>query len=663
MERRRLAVVLAGIVLVGGAIVALRVANDEPGASATPPAPPVPTSLRSFSAEGVLAPVHGAKPARPKAVVLTQGPRRLQVAWGAAVPGGVTPKGAAGYDVGWVVGSSDHDMLVAQPYAELDDLPPGQAVRVSVRTVDAFGQRSAPLTAVAHALPDPPAGADNALVDDFTGPRVPDPARWQIATSDNCAQAGGADGRLQILTQCGQSPVTLRSRAPLRLRSQASGELGRFTIDTDAPGESGELDIDLVPGPVTMIDGSPNDPLISTKPDVAAIDPNLPPDTIRVRIAATVDSDSGVPGDTVQVTAGQGTPVAPAVNRQDQALPRPQDGISVRWDVVLRNDGIVVLRNGVAVGGGNVVPKWTEATPLVEFSGPSLAQQNEDVNMIGMGGAPTKATPLVAGPALSLGAFPIVTPGSANKAIVSTDTGPGSALLRLTVLASPNDPSAQVTINGAAPKFSVQLGGKTYAASVAVPGTKLLSQVRYPLVARIPAGPLAAAGAGPLPLVVVLDAPHDYPAQLSVLSADLDIVPGDKADHTPTDAATPSLSAQPPQLAGLSAQILDASGNPPPQGKPFPRGRGVLAVTMDGVATQRTTGELAGLAGIEVWLDNKELVTVPTAVDGPGIDGTWQISINTAAQAAGAHMLDIRAFGTAHGVPFGETFVSYQLGK
>ncbi|HEY3752267.1 MAG TPA: fibronectin type III domain-containing protein [Pseudonocardiaceae bacterium] len=665
MERRRMAVVLAGLVLVGGGVIALRLGGGTAHEAVPPPPPPVPTSVKPFSAEGVLAPTPDHRPGAPIGLRVIPGPRRLQLRWGSAVPQALDPVGAVGYDVRWGIGPVlDHDLLVVEPFAELDDLRPNQQVRVQVRTVDQFGQRSTPVTTTGAAQSDAAAGPDNALVDDFAGDQVPDPTHWELG--NQCAQASGgaANDRLVVLNNCGQSSATLRSRVPFLLRPRAGalhGELGRFTIDTDSPGEDGEMDIDLVPGPVTMIDGSSNDSLVTTKPGTAAVDGDLPPGTIRVRIVANVDPDSDAPTDVVQVSAGPHTPTVPIAARTLHPIPRPYIGMSVRWDVVLRTDGVEVLRNGVLVAGANVVPTWTTATPLIEFGGPSLDQQRDDVSMVGYGGAPTKTPPLIAAPGLLAGGFPIVTPGASAKAITSKDDGPGSGLLRMTVLASPNNPTALVTVNGRDPKFAVKLGDRTYTLVPAVPGTPLLAGVRYPLVARIPASALT--GQQDLPVNLVADAPASYPDQLTVDSIDLDITPGPGTEAVTSRVAGPGLTTTPPQLAAISTDVLNASGNVPTSGKPLPRGRAVLEVTMDGAGTQRATGQLAGLAGFEVWLDNVELVAVSTDKDGPGIAGTWQIAFDTGSQSAGPHNIDVRAYSTQRGPSFGETFTSYQLGQ
>jgi hypothetical protein len=679
MERRRLAVVLAGVVLVGGAVVALRLTGGTPDPTATPLPPPLPTVVKPFSAQGVIAPTPGAKPPAPARLVLTPGPHRLQVAWGSALPGGHDPQGAVGYDVSWGAGDSpDHDRLVAEPVTELDGLAPGQDTHVEVRSIDSFGQRSAPATVTGRAVGDAPAAEDDALVDHFDGPGAPDPRSWRLAGSSQCAQAsrgsGDDDRRMEIIGECGHSSVTLRSRAPFRLDPSAAattGELGRVTVDTDAPGETGELDIDLVPGPVDLLDGSPNDPVLANPTNTAVVDNYLPPGTVRVRIGASVDDGTNQPSDLVQVVVGPGTPFVPPVGTVANAIPQPRDGLSVRWDVVLRKDGIRVLRDGVDVGGGNAVPKWTSATALLEFTGQAAGQLHAGVSLIGFGGAPTTAPALVAGPTLRDSTSVAVVPGSAKGAVAGSPTEPGSGQLRLTAVVAPVSATSVLTVHGVTPTFQVLIGSHVLAAVPAVAGTRLLPQVRYPLVATIPPDVLAQAMAGPsrtLPIALTMDAPANYPAQVELMQSDLEVTPGPatRAATTagPGGTAT-ALTPVPPQLAVLSTRVLDASGLPVPPGRPLPRGRAVLDVTLDGLAAQRATStrQVVGLAGFEVWLDGTELVAVPTAADGPGIGGDWQVAFDPGRLTNGRHTIDIRGFATQHSTSFAETFTSFQLGS
>jgi hypothetical protein len=659
MERRRLAVVLAGLVLVGGAVTALRLVGGTPDVHATPPPPPMPTVIKPFSATGVLAPTPGPKPDSPGKLVLTPGPHRLLVTWGPDL------RGATGYDVRWGTGALTNERLVAESAIELDGLATDRNTDIQVRSVDEFGQRSTPATATGRARPDGPPGADNTLVDHFDGAQVPDPRLWRLASPNNCAQAlrgTGQDGqRMVLLSECDRASATLRARAPFNLDPTApGGELGRFTIDTDVPGESGELAIDLVPGLVDTVDGSPNDPVVATAPNVAVTDQFLPPGTVRVRIAADIRADTNQARTTVEVAAGPNTPAVPVVGRPLSALPTPRIGVSVRWDVILRTDGVEVLRDGVPVAGGNVVPQWRSATALAEFTGSTFGQLHAGVSLIGFGGAPTTPPPVAAGPTIHTNNFVNPAPGAGQGVTASTDTGPGSAQLRVTVTASPNTSASPVTVNGAVPNFQVEIGNQIYPAVPAVPGTALLPQVRFPLVAQIPASVLTDHD---VVIAMSMDVPSHYPADVEMVGADLEMTPGPRTRPAgPSDvSAGTGLVQVPPQLAVLTARVLNASGQPIPTGQPMPRGRAVLEVKMDGIAEQRASWALAGLAGFEAWLDNHELVAVPTAMSGPGLGGTWRIAFDPSQIAGGQHTIDVRAYGAQRGVAFGEAFTNFVL--
>src|SRR5437763_11649278 len=110
MDRRRVAFALAGLVVVGGAVVALRLGGGTQHAAATATTPSLPTSIHAFAAAGVLAPGPGDHPDLPGRLTITTGPHRLQVGWGSAVPGGHDPRDAVGYDVRWGTGGQlDHE--------------------------------------------------------------------------------------------------------------------------------------------------------------------------------------------------------------------------------------------------------------------------------------------------------------------------------------------------------------------------------------------------------------------------------------------------------------------------------------------------------------------------------------------------------------------------
>jgi len=184
--------------------------------------------------------------------------------------------------------------------------------------------------------------------------------------------------------------------------------------------------------------------------------------------------------------------------------------------------------------------------------------------------------------------------------------------------------------------------------------------VRFPLVAQIPASVLTDHD---VVIAMSMDVPSHYPADVEMVGADLEMTPGPRTRPAgPSDvSAGTGLVQVPPQLAVLTARVLNASGQPIPTGQPMPRGRAVLEVKMDGIAEQRASWALAGLAGFEAWLDNHELVAVPTAMSGPGLAGTWRIAFDPSQITSGQHTIDIRAYGAQRGVAFGEAFTNFVL--
>jgi hypothetical protein len=646
---------LAGLLLVGGAVGLLRFAGQGQLSSSAPTTlPPPPTSLAHYAADGVLVPGPGAPPPRPGRLVVRPGPNRLQVTWGSALPGGHDPAGAAGYDVRWGAGPDQltNERLVAEPAIEIDGRADNTPTTVSVSTIDSFGQRSAPSTTSGRPRAD---GAAYSFRDDFHEAVVPDPRLWRLTSQDACTNAGrtgGAFGQLLVSDTCQGAQVTMRARTPFRLASapNADGELGRFTIDTDAPGEQGELDLDLVPGPVDLLDESPAGPILNLSPDVAQDDPYLPPGTIRVEI--TSSAGQGPESASAQVLVAPGTPrvAAAATARRLAAVPLPRTGLSSRWDVVLRTDGIQVLCDGVEVAAGNVVPAWSSATALIGFGGPIVGDLNAEVNLIGFSGAPTSAPPLLAPPDVQPRAVAVpdsnpVTPAMPGLRAIGGTSG---AQLRITLLPVAGAPQTPVwNGSGPAPAFQVEVDGRRFPAQPAIPGTPLLSSVRYPLIAELPPDVLVPQ-AGAIPVLVLTNLPVSGPADFEVLTGDLELAlsPGAK----PTVPRPTKAAPVPAALAVPAVTLLDAGGLPLPANQPLPSGRVVLDLALDGPGGERLNGQVAGLAGFDVWLDGTKLATVPTTAGGPGVAGQWQIALDTGTMPAGQHTIDMHGYSTDNAI-------------
>ena len=108
-------------------------------------------------------------------------------------------------------------------------------------------------------------------------------------------------------------------------------------------------------------------------------------------------------------------------------------------------------------------------------------------------------------------------------------------------------------------------------------------------------------------------------------------------------------------------QLLERRGRPLPQLENVPRSRLVLEVTADAAAAQRLTGAVAGLAGIEVSLDGKQVAGIPTAAEGPGVGGRWRIALNTTDIPAGSHNLQVTAIGVDQNTAFTVAYASFVM--
>jgi hypothetical protein len=362
------------------------------------------------------------------------------------------------------------------------------------------------------------------------------------------------------------------------------------------------------------------------------VDESLPPGTIRVRISGRPPASGGT---TVRVLVGPGTPLLGRQITVDTAPP-PEVGLSVRWTVVLRTDGVYVQRDGQLVGAGDAVPAFTEATALAGLTGGDSGLRAA-FDLIGFTGWPTATPPLVPGPRVD---FDRVAADSTTRLQTSSDgqrlSRVSGGLLRITLVPQrKQNPAGQ---------FTVDIGGREILARTAVPGQPMVDGVRLPIVADVPADALVVAGNADAIAVVVRSMSNEDGLPTQVLTAELELT-GDGSAALPAERANAALPRGNPALAVPSAALLDAAGIAIPALQEVPRGRLVLEVVADAGAAQRATGEVAGLAGVEIALDGKQLAGIPTAAEGPGIGGRWRIALNTTELTPGGHNLQVTAFG------------------
>ncbi|QQQ76642.1 hypothetical protein IOD16_37650 [Saccharothrix sp. 6-C] len=601
MERRRIALVAAGVVLFAGVITVLRTTGvGEPVAATTTSTPP-PTSLAPYAAEGVLVPTPGPPPESPREVHVSSGPRRLQLRWTGDAPG---------YEVRWgAVGRLDHSRLVTDRVMQIDGLEDEQMQEVAVYAVDSFGQRSSPArsTGTPHARP----AGDYALEDRFDQPDAPDPTRWRLASRGNCARATPGqddDGRRLVLSSnCAAAPATLRSRTPFVLRE--ADELGRFVVETDAPGGDGELVLDLVPGPVSLVSGDA-----------------LPPDAVRLRVATSAGATS------VQVLVAAGTPTTAV-----RAVPALETGLSHRWELALRRDGVRVLLDGDVVATSPAVPSWREATALVSVAGPT--GQRAAVSLIAFDAAEAATPPWVPGPEVEVSvaveaaateptrALPGVTGGQLRMALLHTDASPE------------------------APSFSVSAGGVVAPLRPASAGAPWRAGVAYPVVADLPAEALRVGASGRLAVTLVTG--------LRVQATHVDLELSGSFSGTPPTTAKAPLIGREPELARVDGRVLDASGQTVPEGAAVQRGRMVFDLALEG----RTGVRLAGLAGFSVRVDDDRVAVVPTASGGPGVAGKYRFALNTTGLSPGPHMIEVRLFATSGETRPTSAYIPFFVGR
>jgi hypothetical protein len=594
MERRllrRAGYVAGGLVVVAGAVLALR-DTDAPTDQEPLPSAPVQTTVREFAGESALTPKPGARPEKPANLTVVAGPHRLQVTWAAKTPGYEVQL----RDEGGVL----RNQLTADSAVQFDGLEDSVEYQVNVRAVDSFGQRSEPSTSRQRPSGNYPDEAKYALIDHFDGVLVPDPARWQLADNAACARmsrgVGDDSGRLVIGARCGSDSFALRSRTPLQLKD-IDGELGRMMIETDYVTSGSELLFDLVPGPVDLIDD------------------NLPPGTLRVKV--TPES----------VTLPGADPVA---------IPR-RTGLSSRWELVLRTDGLSLWRDGTKLAASAYVPTWTSATPLFGFAGSPDGLRYVGVDMIGLSSANTPT--FVAPPRITA-----TTPGQTAQTELMAGVLGGQ--LRMTVRTTVREPMTP---------FTVEIAGRIFPARPAVDGHVFAPTFRFPIVADLPADALVLSGDRRELRITVRGA--DPAISPVVQHAGLELV-ADPAGRPSLDQAEPADGpAERPRLtvATLDTTFLDAAGRKIEGNQLAVRGRVVLEVAAVGTTMQ------AGLAGIEIFVDTQRVAGIPTAVDGPGVAGQWRIALNSAAFAPGPHTLETKAISTDPNVTPAHTTTTWSV--
>jgi hypothetical protein len=625
--RTRLLAWLAGAALVIGTVIVLRSTDDVP--DATPPSDPdtvaPPVRISQFAADNVVLPQPGDRPDPPARLVATPRPGRLWLTWADA--------DAAGYEVRWSQGSRVvGSRLVIAPDTELDGLTDGQSYQVEVRSVDAFGRRSAP--AMGSATPGVGDQSWRAgltgLFDDFSDPRgvLANEAgsRWHVSGYRGCVDLGATpvDGKgLAIDLGCGADLAVLRARQPLTLATVPDAEdvLGKVVLVTDTAGPGGELTVDLVPGPADRV-GSGR--------ATAGVGPDL---TLPAGAVRAVLNDSGA-----SVRAGAGVAAAVPV-RGAVPAPRRGPGTLHRFEVRVTTHGVEVRQDDTVVAVGGYFPLWQQASVLLGFRGPDGRRVRVHLAAAGFSGPAAPVPPVVEA---------VVNPAT-RQVLGLADSAPGVGIAR-TPLRSALSARLVTTITWA-PGLDlggavVQLGEVTFPARPAVAGPPpSLPGSAVTMIADVPAGLVGGNGADTLTPFVVR-APGAG-AGVSIVESYLEITPGPSWTPPPrarvpdTDPRRPAADSLPAVevTLGNSAGVPLASAVLPAQGTL------VLMVDLDASSAQWDSGGVAGVQGVELWLDGRLVAGLPTAADGPGLGGRYSFSIALHGLGRGPHVFDVREFG------------------
>jgi len=613
-------------VLVAAAVVTLRATDDSNGTTDRDgPRPPV--EVERFAADNVVLPAPGKRPAPPPRVVATPDDRMLRVAWADALPGGTPPANAAGYEVRWeAAGDGPHTRLVASAELALTGLSNGSRYRVEVRTVDPFGQRSAP--ANVSGTPDrarmPWRAALTGLYDDF-----PDPAavsrRWHLSGYRGCVDVVAGRGKgLPIELGCGADLAVLRARQPMTLTAPtAGGELGRVAVRTDTAGAGGELTVTLVPGPADRVgvDGQRADRF-------AERDATLPGGTLRVGV-----DDSGV-----HVSAAPDVPAVAPPALDVFPAPRRGPGVSHLFEVVLTTSGLRVYQDGLLVSVAGVVPAWRSAAVLLGFRGPDGRRSRVHLSAAGFSGPATALVPIVEVP---------VNAGT-QRVLDLAEESPqlGIARTPLATAATARLVATIMTAGALDPRGVVmQFGDVRVPARPVVPDPTVAAGAAVTVVADVPAALLGSAGADSI-TPFVLRAPGAS-QEVRLVETYLEITPVAGGEPAPQSTPRPARPDEADMLPAIDAVLCNSAGEPLTTSVVPSRGQVVLNVDLNAASSQWETGSIGGVQGFQVWLDGTLAAGVPTRADGPGLGGRHAMSIAMSALDTGAHVLEVREYAMA----------------
>jgi hypothetical protein len=134
---------------------------------------------------------------------------------------------------------------------------------------------------------------------------------------------------------------------------------------------------------------------------------------------------------------------------------------------------------------------------------------------------------------------------------------------------------------------------------------------------------------------------------VSIVESYLEITPGPSWTPPPRSGAhdTDPRRPAPDALPAVEVTFGNASGAPLTSSELPAQGTLVLTVNLDAATAQWDSGGVAGVQGIQLWLDGRLVAALPTAAEGPGLGGRYAFSIGLHGLGHGPHVFDVREFG------------------
>jgi hypothetical protein len=584
VQRHKLIAVLGGLAVLAGAVFVLR--NE------TPPSPAKstePVNLTRFVDEQVDYRAEQQSLAAPSDLKLTA----LDVT---SLRAGWTPTVGYGYEVRWL----DQVRYVLVAETELTGLSANDEITVEVRAVDAEGHRSAPssATAVPRLLYDV-SWTDTLVspIDHFDGPESLSPHRWRALAEQDCLGLRKLDGVKRLEITCDNAE--LQSNMALHLAEPgADGAIGRVLLTIDGPGTdpngyNQEVSVSLLPEPYDDL------PWLGMY-DPMAEPTRLPPGVVIMHISPFGASFS----------QGSDVPVTQRVVPVSGRSLVPSTGVRHRWELRILPDALVALRDGEVMAAAPAAVPWKSARPRLGFRN----AKGTTLDSMGVGGQaenPQSTSVVKLGQSTRQA-------NATEWGNVSSDLFAGATMVRMVATVSANN-NAAVTMH---------FGGREMPAQPMYPWGTL--GPNFPTVVYADfLLPDAAVGQMPKVRLTSTTDVDALAAQLVVRDG-----PGASSRRLPrlTDLGSHGLRVTQPALS-----IIHENNTSPPTQLPN-TGKVRLVLQLQAGSDHA----VAPTAGIEIDLDDKRVVTLPTNADGPAAGGRYEFWLDAANLKPGGHRVVVR---------------------